>query len=180
MNRFGCPLRPRQQGLTLIELVVTIVIVAVASSAVLLVLSDTTRRSADPMLQQQAGAIAQAYLEEILLKPFCDPALSADCPAQCSVANLCSNPACHQPEADRALFNDVCDYHGLVDVGARDQNGLALPGLEAYTVAVEVVDGAGAQLNGLSGAAGQVLLVNVQVSHPSADAVLLSGYRANY
>ena len=93
-----------ERGATLIELVISIVVIAIAASAVLGVLSSTVGRSADAMVMSQAVAIAEAYLEEITLKSFADPD-GVD------------------GEAARPDFDDVDDYHGLVDNGARDQFG---------------------------------------------------------
>ena len=63
----------RERGATLIELVISIVVIAIAASAVLGVLSSTVGRSADAMVLSQGVAIAEAYLEEISLKPYDDP-----------------------------------------------------------------------------------------------------------
>ncbi len=62
------------RGVTLIELVVAITIVAIAATAVLGAMSAITSRGADAMVQQQEVAIAEAYLEEILLEPVAAPA----------------------------------------------------------------------------------------------------------
>ncbi len=111
--------RGPQSGVTLVELLLSIVIVATAASAVLGMLSATVKSSADPMLRHQAVAIAEAYLEEILHKSFTDPD-GVD------------------GEAARADFDDVDDYNGLLDVGARDQFGNPIAALSDYTVAVTV------------------------------------------
>lgn len=58
-------LRGRQRGLTMIELVVFIVIVGVAVVGVLGVISLNTARSADPVRQKQALAIAEGLMNEI-------------------------------------------------------------------------------------------------------------------
>ena len=60
-------------GVTLVELLVSIVVVSIAASAVLGVISMNTARSADPMILHQAAAIAESYIEEVLLKPASDP-----------------------------------------------------------------------------------------------------------
>src|SRR6266705_5855266 len=68
--------RPRaEHGISLIELIVFIVIVGIAVAGVVGALSMATRSSADPMIQKQALAIAEALLEEVQLQPFtyCDP-----------------------------------------------------------------------------------------------------------
>jgi MSHA pilin protein MshD len=151
-----------RSGLTLIELVISIAIFGIALGGALLAVDQTTVRSADPMLQQQASAIAEAYLEEILLKSFLDPDSGTVCPAA---------------EASRDLYDNVCDYAGLDDSGAQDQSGSVVAGLESYRVRVGV--DTTAALNGLTGSA-DVLRVDVRVSHGSRVDLTLSGYRTRY
>ena len=72
----GAPLPPpppHQRGMTLIELVVSIVVISVGLAGVLGVFNLVIRHSADPLLIKQTQAVADALLEEILLKDFCDP-----------------------------------------------------------------------------------------------------------
>ena len=139
-----------QRGLTLVELLIAMVVVSVALTGVLLVMNYTTRTSVDPMVRQQALAIAEAYLEEILPKEFSDPDGT-------------------EVGETRSLFDDVDDYHGLNDVGARDQNDVAIPELAAYTVQVSVQP---ATVNGVA-----MLRVAVTVTS-GGESILLTGYRA--
>ncbi|MGB5246543.1 MAG: type II secretion system protein [Woeseia sp.] len=149
--------RKSELGATLIELLVSIVIVGVAAGIILSLVATTTGASADPMLRHQASAIAEAYLEEILLKSFDDPD-GVD------------------GEGSRAAFDDLDDYDGLVDVGARDQFGNAIPALADYTVSVSVLSSTGLA----PVAAGDTLRVDVNVSRGSSINLLLSGYRARF
>ena len=148
---------PGQAGTTLIELVIAIVIVSIAVSAVLMVFSMNVGYSADPMIRYQAVAIAEAYLEEISLKAFDDPGGG-------------------DGEASRDLYDDADDYHGLVNVGARNQFDAALPGLGDYTVSVTVAT-SGA-LPGI--AAIDNYLINVTVTHAADINFTLSAYRPNF
>jgi MSHA pilin protein MshD len=170
----------RQTGATLIELVTSIVILAIAIGGVMLALTTTIGRSADPMIQQQASAIAQAYLEEILLQSFCDPDLSSDCPTACAAGNACGNASCHAGGEARPDFDDVCDYDGLSQP-ATDRTGAAIAELNDYTVSVAVIDAAGANLNGLTGGS-QSLRIDVTVSNPAMQpsSIVLTAYKANY
>jgi MSHA pilin protein MshD len=146
-----------QRGVTLIELLLSIVIVATAASAVLAVLSSTTGSSADPMIRRQAVSVAEAYLEEILLKPFADPdGIDA--------------------EALRADFDDIDDYDGLSDTGARDQFGNAIPALADYTVSVAV--SASSALPGVPAA--DALRIDVSVVRDATINFTVSGYRARF
>jgi MSHA pilin protein MshD len=147
--------RRREQGATLIELIVSIVVVAIAVTSVLGLLTSNVVRSADAMVLEQAVSLAEAYLEEIAFKPFADPD-GAD-----------GEPA-------RAAFDDVDDYDGLVDSGARDQFGNAIAALAAYTVAVSVTPSAALP----SVPAVDAARIDVTVSHPAAPVdISLTAYK---
>lgn len=147
----------RQRGVTLIELVVAITIVAIAVGGVLGAISAISSRSADAMVQQQAIAIAQAYLDEILQRWVVDPN---------------GTP----PNTGRGSWDTVDEYNGLVDVGAHDQYGNAIAALAAYTVTVAVTPTAA--LSGIGSAAAR--RIDVTVAYPPNGTVVLSGYRTNY
>jgi MSHA pilin protein MshD len=147
-------LRGGERGVTLIELVISIVIIAIAASAVLGVLSSSVGRSADAMVMSQAVSIAEAYLEEVTLKPFADPDGT-------------------DGESGRTNFDDVDDYNGLVDVGARDQFDNPIAALSQYTVAVTVAS-SGA-LPGVPAADAE--RVDVRVSYAPNVTMILSGYK---
>ena len=147
------------RAFTLLETLVTIIVLAVAGSALLGVYTSLVARSADPIVREQALAIAEAYMEEIRLKPFNDPDVPPD-----------------DAEAARNLFDDVEDYDGLIDDGARDQNGNLIIGLEDYDVEVTVD---GAVLAGVI-ADTQSYLIEVEVDHPAIDPILLKSFRVNY
>lgn len=170
-------------GFTLIELIITIVILGIGVTAFLVLVNQTTRDSVDPLIRQQAGAVAQAYMDEVLLNPFCDPDFSTDCRTACTSATACTT--CSNPEGSRNLYDDVCDYDGLSNTGARDRDGSAIAGLGNYNVQVTVddgSDGSAVTLNTLSSNSGQVVRVDVRVTHSSYQQLdyILSGFRVNY
>lgn len=146
-----------QRGATLVELLVSIVIVSIAASTILGVLAITTAGSADPMIRHQAAAIAEAYLEEVLLKPLTDP-------------NGIDG------EIARADFDDLDDYDGLSDAGARDQFGNPIAGLDVYNVAISVTPTAALTAVPVADA----MRVDIAVTHASDVNFVLSGYRTRY
>ncbi|MFQ5515080.1 MAG: pilus assembly protein MshD [Myxococcota bacterium] len=152
-------------GATLIELIVSILVISLSITGVLLLVNTTSRHSAEPMIERQAAAVAQAYLEEVLLKDFYDPDLGS------------GGGSCPTAESSRSLFDNVCDYNGLDDLGARDQNGAAVAGLEPYRVRVLVTGSA--TLGDLSGTT-NVLRADVRVTHSDLVDLTVSGYRARY
>jgi MSHA pilin protein MshD len=150
-------MRRLHRGVTLIELVVAITIVAVAATTILGAMAAIASRSADAMMQQQAIAIAQAYLDEILQRWVVDPN---------------GTP----PNTGRSSWDLVDEYNGLVDVGAHDQFGNPIPSLSAYSVSVTTSQTAA--LTGVPAAAAR--RIDITVSYAPNGSVTLSGYRTNY
>jgi MSHA pilin protein MshD len=147
----------RQRGVTLVELIVAITIVAIAATTILGTMATVASRSADAMVQQQAIAIGQAYLDEILQRWVVDP-----------------NGA--PPNTGRGSWDLVDQYNGLTDTGAHDQFGNAIAALSTYNVSVSVVSSTA--LTGIPGSAAR--RIDVTVTRAPNVAVILSGYRTSY
>ncbi|MCP1728086.1 MSHA pilin protein MshD [Natronospira proteinivora] len=107
----------RQRGVTLIELIISIVVIGIAAAAILAVYTTVIRASADPMIRAQAIAIGEAYMEEILAQPISGSASPGD---------------------DRADLDNVPAYDELSDSGAHNAEGEPIDGLEDYQVDVLV------------------------------------------
>jgi MSHA pilin protein MshD len=180
----------RPRGATLVELVIFIVVVGTAVVGVLTVLDLSTKSSADPMVQKQALAIAEAILEEAQLQPFsyCDPddanAATALGAADCTGGANGPNDEGRLPlgfEAGETRtgaatpFDNVSDYNGLDIVGITDMTGAAIPGLGAYRARVTVAN----QALGAVPAA-DALLITVRVDGPGDTIVVVDGYRVRY
>ncbi|WP_343729490.1 type II secretion system protein [Duganella sp.] len=109
-----CNNRRRQQGLTLIELIMFMVIVGAAAAGLLQIMNMANTNSTDPIRRKQALLIAEAYMEEVQQAQMsvCDPAddnaataiTSAQCTAPVTVENW-------GPEGGNARpFDNVNDY----------------------------------------------------------------------
>jgi MSHA pilin protein MshD len=138
------------RGVTLIELVVSIVVIAVAGAALSGTLAYLNGTGNTSILQAQAQSIAAAYLNEITGKRFVADGV----------------------EASRDLYDDIFDYDGLVDAVARDEFGNVAGN---FRVSVNVVNGA---LNGLPAAG--VRRIDVAVEYGNGYSVVATGYRTNY
>lgn len=170
----------KTRGFTLIELVLTIVILSLGVTAFTALINQTVSRSADPMVISQANAIAQSYLEEIIPANFCDPDLSSNCPVNCAaLCNVCASAFVSNLLETRAIFDDVCDYNFLPDNTVRNRFGTAIGTLSDYSVTV-LVDDVGETLNTLSSNNGQVVRINVNVTHANGADVSISGYKTNF
>ena len=169
-------------GVTLIELVMAIVVISIGLTALLATIIHTTSRSADPMVQQQAIAIAQSYMEEILAEPFCDwnDLGTTDCYTSCT-SNACSSCTGGTIPGgageSRSTYDDVCDFNGINEAAA-DITG-PITDLADYTVEVTVID-TDLNFNGLVSNSGQVVQIDVGVTHSTGFSANLTTYKANY
>lgn len=185
-----------QRGLSLVELIVAIVVIGVAVVGVLGAISMASRASADPMIQKQALAIAEAVLEEVELQPFtyCDPddanaatALSAvvNPATDCATTVEGSGPEGEDRYSTTTPFDNVNDYNGFDSgtaslTGIRNINSDLITGLDGYRVTIGVagqpLGGVGDDGNGKP----QSLLIAVTVTGPGSTTVTLHGYRLRY
>jgi MSHA pilin protein MshD len=142
-----------QTGVTLVELILSMVIISIALTGIFSVINLTVSHSADPIVEHQALAIAESYLEEILLQAFTDP---------------------NGTEAGetRASYDDVSDYSGLSHADVQNQQGGPVSLLSAYKVSVAVVD------QTVVGLAAKE--ITVTVSGPGVSGLALVGYKFNY
>ncbi len=150
-----------QQGLTLIELIISITILSISLTAIISVFANSSTNSATPMAREQALFIATAYMEEIMLQAYSDPSSETG--------------TCEEGAGNRALFDDVNDYGCLNDTsGAIDQNGNLISGLGAYNVDVDVT------VDTLNGAVAQ--RIDVTVTRDGLDSInnRLTAYRTIY
>lgn len=184
--------RLRQSGLTLLELILFIVIVSVGIVGILSVMNITTRHSADPMVRKQALSIAESLLEEIQLQPFtyCDPgdpnATTAYSAATCTPALIQGlGPTGAQTRYADPRFNNVGDYHGFSMNATnppgikRLENGAVIGGLESYNATVGIaLETPGTP--GPGGVTADCLRIQVTVTAPGTETIILDGYRCRY
>ncbi|MCJ8311708.1 MAG: type II secretion system protein [Saccharospirillaceae bacterium] len=159
-----------QQGVTLIELIISMVVLSIMIIAMFEAMAAISKNSADPMLKAQSLSIAQSYMEEIQSKSFLDPTTALWCGV-----SLPTDPS----RVSREQFDDICDYQVLVDNVVRDLNNNPLAGLANFEVSVSILNDASVDLEGLLGSANDSALITVTVSSPDNQNVILSTYRAN-
>ena len=150
----------KQAGVTLVELIVSIVILSVAGLSIMMVITQTTVNSANPLIRSQAIAISQAYMEEVLAQPLVDPAGS--------------DTGSTEAGESRDSYDDVTDYNGLSDSsGAKDQTGSLIAGLEGYNVTVAVTPAT------LNGSPARKILVTVTYDGDPDFTLPVVAYRLN-
>lgn len=181
--------RRNTRGVSLIELIMFIIIIGAGLAGILGVMNFATRASADPLIQKQALAIAEAYLEEVLAMPFtyCDPddanaataestgAVNPADPTRCATTLEALGAEGETRGSTTVPYDNVNDYNSLAAGVPTNLDGTAIAGLGAYQVSVAVVAEA---LSTVASAAS--LRVTVTVTGPVGVTVRLDGYRTRY
>jgi MSHA pilin protein MshD len=153
----------RSLGASLIEVLLAIIVISVGVVGLLGTSVFALRDSADPVLRKQALSIGESLLSEILLKDFNNPTGGFSGAAT---------------PANRPFFDDVLDYNGYASTGAFTVEGIAIPALSAYNVAVTVTGqslGTGVDVANTTNSR----LVTVTVSYPGGQ-IAIAGYRLFY
>ncbi len=171
----------RQRGMTLIELVMFIVIVAVGVAGILSVLNVTVMRSADPLVQKQAQALAEGLLEEIQTGYFayCDGADAQIRYAKSAAGCTGGVGDSYGPEPNEARpYNTVKDYAAAANTPTA--LATALPGEAAVAApagyAATVTIGPAALGDIAQAVDGDALLIRVVVAAGSTQATA-EGYK---
>lgn len=111
---------PARQAFTLIEAMIASAILAATVTAVSLPFTAGAKNEQDSARVTLAVALAEELMEEILSKPFADPA-------------GVQTPGPEASETSRSLYDNIDDYHNYSepDGQIRDSNGLACTDLLA-------------------------------------------------
>ena len=174
--RQPCFGKNHQRGVTLVELVMTIVIIGVAIAGVVGAFSLITGRSADPLNQTRAAALAQLYMDEILARNYDESSKVGGGRVDATDVD------CGSPGADgetRAGYDDVDDYNVINNEAPQDGKGNPLPGYENFRVSV-TVSCAGGDIAEMSLATSDAKRIDITITDPSSATYQFSAYRGNF
>ena len=142
-----------QQGLTLIEMIVTIIVLSIALVTLTLALNTGLSRSSDTLIELRTATLAKAYIDEILGKRFDEnsanngvpPCRAPDGPGGVPANRECTVEGSFGPDGGevRRRFDDVDDYTNI-DEGEggmhplQDANGDTRTGYDGFRVVIDV------------------------------------------
>jgi len=164
-------------GYSLIELIITIVVTSIVIVIFYSVFAPNQKNSVSSVIQVKAAELGQAYLEEIILKRFDENSpIGNAVPCNQNLAAPCGGISNEEGIANRALFDDVDDYHGVSDQPAKDALGNDRVGFANFKVDVTV-----SYAGGDFGLAVQDLKkVQVTVTTPLGETFIFSQYKGNF
>jgi len=159
-----------QRGMTLVELVMTIVIISVAIAGVIGAFSLAAGRSSDVLSQVRAIELAQLYADEIMARRYDESTGSGGTPVYAGSCNIGADAG-----ESRATFDDVDDYHSTDDQPPRSADG-AISGFSDFRVQVSVVCAG----TGLGLAQQNAKRIDLLVTAPGGYQYDFSVYRVNF
>lgn len=148
----------RQIGVSLIEMIVFIVIVSIALIPLINVYRQSITQNADPLIRLRGLEAAQSLLDEILALKYDENTPTGGIPA-CGSAQTGAVP-CSTALGTDGNFNDVDDYHNFNDSPYGPAAG--------YQRSVTVTRN------------NDIKLIQVSVTTPTGDIILLAAERANF
>lgn len=163
--------RDKQQGVTLIELIITIVVLGIALSALVTALSDGIGRSTTPLWESRSLELTQAYLDEILAMKYdgTQPSGGGVIAGACVISN---------DGQTRQNFDDVDDYNGLNDDPPQlIESSLDMSTYSEFSVSVDVTC-AGTEVGLSSNAFAKRVTVTVNV--PGGVTRSVAVYKGNF
>ena len=163
-----------QAGVTLIELIISIVVISIALVAVLTSFSFSVSQSADPLWRNKSLKLAQLYLDEILARAYDESTPVGGLPPVASPS--CSGLGPESGET-RATYDDVDDYNGVNDAPPVSLIGAIDSSYGSYRVQVSVsCDGGTVSASGNSHAK----KILVRVTPPGESTIAFAAYKGNF
>lgn len=179
--------RSHQNGVTMVELVITIVIISVSLLAVVSVYSNAIQRSADPLIYARSVELGQAYLDEILTKKFDhNTPTGGSPPVSSGSAPFYSASLGHdgptETATDRSNYNDVDDYDGKTYTSLEFITGDNFNQYTNYQVSIQVnnIDTSASELASLGLVNANVKRIDVTVTNPLGATLTFTGYKGNF
>lgn len=181
-----------QKGLTIIEVVVTIVILGIALASVAGMVGTGLNQSSNTLIETRAVALGYSYLEEIIGRRYDERTPSSGVPPCFGLAGpgRCTAEASFGPDGgeNRRRYDDVDDFDGLTEGAGEgtpleDAEGNTRTGYENFRVAVTVRYLNASETSTLTGTltVTDAKFITVNVQHTALGLNWdFSGYKGNY
>ncbi len=171
--------RQRENGFTLIEIVLIIVLVGLMMSAMTRLYVTNIGHSHEPLIRQKALSVANALMDEMIHKAWddntpigggCVSTGSGHCPGGPLAAGSGNE------ETDRADYDDIDDYNLIRDQSPpQDSAGQDMAEYAGFSVSVFVDQDS----DWLGIPAADVKRLRLQVTTPTQETISLIAYRVN-
>jgi len=168
----------KQQGFTLIELIIGIVVLTISLSIASTLIAPAEERSADNILLIKASALAQSLMNDITSRAFDENSDMSGGLVRCDETSAAACSTVLGPEngeGNRSQFNDVDDFHGFTQQVNSTGNSID-SSYSQFIINVSVIY-AGVDL-GLANRLAK--RITVTVTTPLGTAIEFTSHKANF
>lgn len=159
----------RMRGMSLVEMVITIVIISLALVASLRAFSVLTGRSADGMIQTRSLDLAQLYFDEILSRRYDEDTGTNGVPTYTGACRITDDGE------SRDDYDDVDDYDAITNESPDTMDASLVADYSGFLVTIDV-----ACDNSIGTLAGGSKRVDISITDPTGDVSVFSVYKGNY
>jgi len=168
----------KKQGFTLIEVIIGIVTMSIALSIITSLLLPTTEHSAEQFHQIRAAELGQSLMNEIVGKAFDENSNMTGGKIRCGEGEIsCTAHANLGPDGEASVeqYNDVDDYHGVVE------SDLALDNLySGFTVSISVCNDSNYDGVCTTDDIQTAKLITITITDSFGNPINFATYRTNY
>ncbi|MDF1642291.1 prepilin-type N-terminal cleavage/methylation domain-containing protein [Thalassolituus oleivorans] len=158
-----------ERGLTLIEMVITMVIISIALVASLKSFSVLSGRSSDVMIQTRALDLAQLYIDEILSHRFDEASGIYGVPTYTGICRITDDGE------TRENYDDVDDFDAISAESPALIDSALVAAYTGFSVSVSVTCDDSIGVNDEGGK-----LIQVTINDPLGHRSIFSVYKGNY
>lgn len=172
-----------QRGFTLIEIIVGIVAFGIAAITLTVLVFPQAPKTAEPILQTRASALASMFMEEIMAKGFDEQSDLSGSYTRCGdpgAAN-CTAPSGFGSDGEtRAQYDDVDDFDGLASPTPISDILSSVPAGRfssyQYEINVTYADASGQSVATIS----DFKRIDVTITVPTSQRFIFNSLRGNY
>jgi len=182
-------IKQKQSGFTLVELIIGIVVLSLSFTVIFSMIVPSATQSANQINHIRSSELGKAMLNEIMGKAFDENSDLTGGGRRCGEdidldgnIDLCTlqNNLGNEENGNRALFDDVDDYHGLTALESSlggDLNDL----YKGFKVSVEVCNDSQYDGDCFNGGDNQTAkLIKITVITSQNESVIFTAYKANF
>ena len=157
------------RGMSLVEMVITIVIISVALVASLRAFSTLVGRSSDSLIQSRSLDLAQLYFDEILSRRYDEDSGTNGVPAYVGGCRITDEGE------GRGDYDDVDDYDAIANESPETVDTSLVADYSGFTVSISVECD-----DSIGVLAGGAKRIDISVRDPADKTSVFSVYKGNY
>jgi len=168
----------RQDGFTLIEIVVGIVVLAVSLTIVTSIFLPQANKMTSPMYQIKASALGKSIMNQVLIRYYDELNISSGSFSPCTTCTVSFGVESEDPDLPNT-FNDVDDYNEYCNSNPRDTLELFTDEYPGYGINI-CVENAADQFGETGTLTSVAKQITMTILMPNNEEITFTSFKGNY